>query len=52
MNNDFVICPICDIRRKDLTQHITKTHCISKEDFILRYPDCPIICESVRQKRS
>ena len=41
---DFVICPICGVKRKNLTKHL-KFHKMSKEQFLSIYPDHQMVCD-------
>lgn len=51
-NIDYVICPICQGKMKELSQHIKKSHNMTKEEFILLYPNHKFICEKLRISRS
>ena len=46
---DFVVCPICGVRRKNLTKHL-KFHKMSKEQFLSLYPDQKMVCDTTISK--
>ena len=46
---DFVVCPICGVKRRNLTKHL-KFHRLSKEQFLNLYPDQQMVCSSTISK--
>ncbi len=52
MMKDKVVCKICGIEKKVLTQHLSTSHSLNKEEYKKEYPDASIVCESTSKKRS
>lgn len=42
---DYVRCPLCGERLRQLHQHISKTHHMDVDAFRERYPLCPLSCD-------
>ena len=48
-SRDYVVCPICGVRRKNLTKHL-KFHKMSKEQFLSLYSDQQMVCSGTLSK--
>ena len=42
---DFVICPICNAKKRNLTKHMTMLHKLTKDQIVSTYPDIKLICD-------
>lgn len=42
---DFVICPICKAKKRNLTKHMTMLHKLTKTEILTAYPNIQLICE-------
>lgn len=48
---DFVVCPICGAKRRNLTKHL-KFHNMTKEQFLILYPGQQMVCSLTTSKMS
>ena len=48
---DFVICPICNKKFKQLTLHVKRIHNLSKEEFLKLYPETKMICDTTHERK-
>lgn len=55
---DYVVCPVCNEWKKDLSKHLADKHGIPKDEYKVKYPDLKMKCsktvvkgEITKQKR-
>lgn len=51
-NIDFVICQVCNEKLKRITLHHLKMHNMTRDEYISKYPNVNLICETCRQTYS
>lgn len=51
-NHDFIVCQICNKRLKRITKQHLKIHDITKDEYVIKYPNAKLICEKSRQNYS
>ena len=48
---DFVICPICNKKFKQLSLHVRMTHNLSREEFLKLYPETKMVCDTTHERK-